>query len=177
MYDAWATFVSCAFPFSPSTFVFFFFFSILTPGFYLLPFLNCLQTVGLPCSLSFCVFLSLFLFFRWWECLLLGDGARGEPNIFPLLALPGEADLEQHWTPGFFHITEVFFLFLHLPLSHIHTHKRLPFLRHFEDSKFFFFFFLRVEIKRFWGDLCPSPPCEHLISFMVCQEHTSFWIL
>lgn len=36
-----------------------------------------------------------FFFFRWWECLLLGDGARGEPNIFPLLALPGEAGLEQ----------------------------------------------------------------------------------
>lgn len=31
---------------------------------------------------------SLALLLRWWECLLLGDGARGEPNIFPLLAFP-----------------------------------------------------------------------------------------
>lgn len=76
-------------------------------------------SLSLALTLSFFLPLPFFFFFRWWECLLLGDGARGEPNIFPLLALPGEADLEQHWTPGFFHITRVFSLALVLSLSPI----------------------------------------------------------
>lgn len=42
--------------------------------------------VGSLLSPPICPPSSLALLLRWWECLLLGDGAGGEPNIFPLLA-------------------------------------------------------------------------------------------
>lgn len=44
--------------------------------------------VGLLPSPSIFPLSSLALLLRWWECLLLGEGTRGEPNIFPLLAFP-----------------------------------------------------------------------------------------
>lgn len=118
MYDAWATFVSWTFPFSPSTFVpLYFFFPLLTPGCDVLLFWSCVQwlvrcllppppPISLPSSLS--------LLLRWWECLLLGDGARGEPNIFPLLAFPRSDSLRTtldcmlFFLPLFFHHTQLF---------------------------------------------------------------------
>lgn len=77
---------------------------ILTPGRCMLLFLNCLQLL-LSCALPHLPLpppLPPSLLLRWWECRLLRDSARGEPNIFPLLAFPGVAVLEQHGTVGFF---------------------------------------------------------------------------
>lgn len=111
----------------------------------MLLFLNCLQLL-LSCTLPLLSsFLPLLL--RWWECLLLGDGARGEPNIFPLLAFPGVAALEQHRTAGFFFITQIFWFSL-----------CLTFLRQ-ED----FFFSFQCRLTGFTSVSEPSHPALNIL--------------
>lgn len=88
----------------------------------------------------------VFYFFRRWERLLLGDWARGEPNIFPLLAMPGEADLEQRWSPGFFMSPKV-----SLSISLCLT-QTFPFFLTFCSI------FSRVDTERYWGGVSLSRP-------------------
>lgn len=121
-------------------FVFFFFYSILTPGLYLFPLLNCSRTVGLLCFFS--VFCS---FFRWWECLLLGDWARGEPNIFSTFGHARRGRLRTTLDSRLFHITQS----LSPPLPLTYTYKFFPFF--FLNNILRRSIFSAVEIKRYWG--------------------------
>lgn len=87
--------------------------------------------VGLLPSPSIFPLSSLALLLRWWECLLLGEGTRGEPNIFPLLAFPQSDSLR---TTLDYTLFSFFFS----------SHRTFPifllcrtFLRHFEKTSSF----------------------------------------
>lgn len=124
---------------------------VLTPGCCMLLFLNCLQLL-LSCAPPHLSPISPPspppLLLRWWECRLLRDSARGEPNIFPLLAFPGVAVLEQHGTVGFFFYRTNFQIF---PL-------RLTFSRQ-ED----FFFSFECRLTGFTSVSEPSHPALNIL--------------